>query len=187
MKILVIGGSQGLGKAVVDYYSPSSFSVSRSNGYDIKKEDIRKDIAKMSLDYDAILNHAYCGDNSQTQMLHQLINEWDNNKKTGYIFNTGSVSTYYDKGDWNMYPLLKSVQDDLIKRAAKKCQWNGFKFRITNIRPGMLDTERSRQKDHWGGSGVTGTTFCNIIDYLYNLPNEVIIPEIILETRLPND
>lgn len=187
MKIIVIGGSKGIGKAVVDYYSPNSFSVSRLNGYNIKNIEDRKQIALLSLEYDAVLNHAYCGDESQSLMLEELILEWDKNKKSGYIFNTGTVNTYYDKSDWNMYPVHKKVQDDLVKRAAKKCQWNGFRFRITNIRPGMLDTEKSREKPHWGGSGVTNETYCNIIDYLYNLPNEVIIPEIVLETRLPNE
>lgn len=187
MKILVIGGSKGIGKAVVDYYSPNSFSVSRSNGYTIKDDSVRKDIAEMSLEYDAVLNHAYCGDLSQTLMLNDLISAWDEKKKCGYIFNTGTISTYYDKSDWNMYPVFKNTQDDIIKRAAKKCQWNGFSFRITNIRPGMLDTDNSRQKPNWAGSGTTGDTYCSIINYLYNLPNEVIIPEIILEARLPNE
>lgn len=185
--MLVIGGSKGIGKAVCDAFSPNSFSVSRSTGHDIKNTDDRKQIAQLSLDYDAVLNHAYCGDTSQTHMLEELITEWNANKKTGYIFNTGSVSTYYDKSDWNMYPVHKNVQDDIIKRAAKKCQNNGFTFRITNIKPGMLDTEKSRQKTHWSGSGVTGDTFSNIIKYLYYLPNYVIIPEVVLETRLPSE
>lgn len=187
MKILVIGGSKGIGKAVCDYFNPDSFSVSRSNGFEIRNAEDRKRIADLSLEYDAVLNHAYCGDHSQSQMLEQLINTWASSNKVGYIFNTGSVSTYYNKSDWNMYPVYKNVQDDIIKRAAKKCQNNGFGFRITNIKPGMLDTDRSRQKSNWLGSGVTGDTFCNIINYLYNLPTYVIIPEIVLETRLPNE
>ena len=187
MKILVIGGSRGIGKAVCDAFNPNSLSVSRTNGYDIKNTNDRKKIAQLSLEYDIVLNHAYCGDESQTYMLEELITTWNTNKKCGYIFNTGSISTYYNKNDWNMYPVHKSVQDDIIKRAAKKCQNNGFSFRITNIRPGMLDTEYSRQKSNWPGSGVSGKTYSNIIEYLYNLPSCVIIPEIVLETRLPND
>jgi NAD(P)-dependent dehydrogenase (short-subunit alcohol dehydrogenase family) len=187
MKILVIGGSSSIGKEVCENFSPNSFSVSRSNGYDIRKLEDRIKISDLSLEYDAVLNHAYCGDHSQTHMLEALIYKWDENKKNGYIFNTGTVNTYYDRSDWNMYPVHKNLQDDIIKRAAKRCQYNGFTFRITNIRPGMLDTEKSRQKSHWPGSGVTGDTFCNVINYLYYLPNGVIIPEIVLETRTPDE
>jgi NAD(P)-dependent dehydrogenase (short-subunit alcohol dehydrogenase family) len=187
MKMLVIGGSRGIGKEVCDFFSPNSYSLSRTNGYDIGNNDSRNEICNISLDYDCVLNHAYCGDDSQTKMLHQLINFWNANAKVGYIFNTGSVSTYFTKTDWNMYPIHKMQQDEIVKRAAKKCQGNGFPFRITNIRPGMLDTDRSRQKPHWPGSGVTGNTFCNVINYLYYLPNYVIIPEIVLETRIPNE
>lgn len=63
MRFLVIGGSEGLGKAVVEHYC-GSMSVSRRNGYDINDAGIRLNIAEMSLDFDAVLNHAYCGNES---------------------------------------------------------------------------------------------------------------------------
>lgn len=183
MKILVIGGSQGIGKAVVEYFNGTN--VSKSLGYNINKDDDRKRILEMSLEHNAVLNHAYSGNNSQSTMLIELIEYWKENNKDGYIFNTGTVNTYFSNNRWDLYPIYKMQQDEICKRAAKKFQENAYPFRITNIRPGMLDTEKSRQKPHWPGSGVTGDTYCNIIQYLYNLPKEVIIPEIVLETKVP--
>lgn len=185
MKVLVIGGSQGIGKNIVDYYNPNSFSVSRENGYNINDFLKRKEICEISLNYDCVVNHAYSGNENQFNMLKELISFWKEEKKGGYIFNTGTINTYYTKNDWNLYPIYKLQQDELCKRTAKKVQENQYPFRITNIRPGMLDTLKSRKKSHWPGSGVTSDNYCKVINFLYQLPEEVVIPEFIIETRVP--
>ena len=59
MKILVIGGSYGIGKEVVNYFNGTS--VSRTEGYDIKSILDREEISTLSLSFDSVLNHAYCG------------------------------------------------------------------------------------------------------------------------------
>lgn len=185
MKVLVIGGSKGIGKDIVDYFNGKS--VSRETGHNIQAPANRTKIKEMSLDFDIVVNHAFCGDNSQNFMLKELIDHWKfENKQDGYIFHTGTISTYYIKHDWNMYSVYKGQGDEIAKRAAKKCQHGAYPFRVTNIRPGMLDTEKSRNKPHWPGSGVKNTTYIDIIKYLYNLPKEVIIPELVLETRVPD-
>ena len=183
MKVLVIGGSKGIGKEIVNYYSPNSFSVSRANGFNIDNVSDRNKIVMMSSDYDIIINHAYSGNTNQANMLFELVQHWVDNDIQGYIFNTGTISTYYQKHDWNTYPVNKEMCDNLVKRAAKKCQEGQFKFRITNIRTGMLDTEKSRKKSHWHGNGITGMDFINIINFLYNSDKNLIVPEIVIETR----
>jgi hypothetical protein len=54
MSVLVIGGSRGVGKDIVEYFAPDSFSVSKGNGYDMDNSRGRKKIAQLSLDYDVI-------------------------------------------------------------------------------------------------------------------------------------
>jgi NAD(P)-dependent dehydrogenase (short-subunit alcohol dehydrogenase family) len=183
MKVLVIGGSKGIGKELVQHFNGKS--VSRQTGHNIQHPANRNTICQLSLDFDVVVNHAFCGDNSQNFMLKDLVDNWNHNNKDGYIFHTGTISTYFTKHDWNMYAVYKAQGDEIAKRAAKKCQHGAYPFRLTNIRPGMLDTEKSRNKQHWPGSGVKNTTYVNIIEYLYNLPSDVIIPELILETRVP--
>lgn len=183
MKVLVIGGSQGMGKEIVDYFSPNSKSVSRSNGYDIRREDDRKKIAKLSLDYNVVLNHAYCGDLSQTYMLNDLYRTWVDADHNGYIFHTGTYSTYRIGTNPNLYPGIKASGDILCQQISKQCENNKHRFRITNLRLGFLDTEKSRKKPHWPGNGLKGVDVAKLMSYFYNMPPDICVPEIVLETK----
>ena len=153
MRVLVIGGAQGLGRDVVEYFAPDSRNVSLSTGHDIRDENTRRTIANISLEYDAVLNHAYCGDMAQYMMLRELYNVWKTASHVGYIFHTGTYSTYTI--NWNPnsnYTDMKMASDELAKKISKQCENNKVPFRPTNLRPGMLDTKKSRQKPHWEGS-----------------------------------
>ncbi|MHA1817070.1 MAG: hypothetical protein ACTSX1_13800 [Candidatus Heimdallarchaeaceae archaeon] len=185
MKILVIGGGwAGIGKDVVDYFAPDSFNASKSNGFDITIPEDRREIARKSLSMDAVLNHAYTGDMSQYYMLKELYTTWVNEKKKGYLFHTGTYSTY--SMQWNVnssYPDIKGASDELARKISKRCENNKTNFRCTNIRPGMLDTAKSRLKPHWKGSGVRGDDFARIIEFLYNLPEDLCIPQIVMAAK----
>jgi len=184
MKILVIGGGQGTGKDVVEYFAPDSRNVSLSTGYNIKDEKVRRTIANISLEYNVVLNHAYCGDMSQYMMLKELYKVWKNAKHIGYIFHTGTYSTY--SINWNPesnYTDMKKASDELSKKISKQCENNILPFKITNLRPGMLDTKKSRLKPHWEGNGFKGIDFAKLIEYLYNLPWDICIPEIVVQTK----
>ena len=184
MKILVIGGAKGIGKDVVDYFAPNSMNVSKSTGHNIMILEHRVAIANLSLEYDAVLNHAYTGDMSQYHMLRLLYQTWYNEGKDGYIFHTGTYSTY--SMQWNVnsqYPDIKISSDELARKISKRCENNKAKFRCTNIRPGMLDTEKSRLKPHWKGNGVRGKDFAKLIEYLYNLPEDLCVPQIVLAAK----
>lgn len=184
-KFLVIGGSRGIGLDIVRRFKGDS--ISRSNGYNIRKPESRRKIVQMSLNYDVVVNHAYCGDFSQTEMLKELCFFWRDNRKKGYIINTGSTSSYRfnDRKDENWWWMagIKKGLDEFIKYMSQAVEWDkNLRFRITNIRPGMLDTERSRQKSHFK-SGVRGEDYCRLIEYLLSTPEDLIIPEVILEAR----
>jgi len=184
MKILVIGGAKGIGKDVVEYFAPNSRNVSLSTGHDIKYPKTRRTIANISLEYDAVLNHAYCGDMSQYYMLTELYHVWDTAKHDGYIFHTGTYSTY--SMQWNVnspYPDIKRSSDELARKISKRCENNKTNFRCTNIRPGMLDTPKSRTKPHWKGNGVKGEDFAKLIEYLYNMPEDLCVPQVVLAAK----
>jgi len=184
--VLVIGGTHGVGKQIIEHYAPHSLSVSRTNGFNIQKRDDREKIVTLSLDYDIVVNHAYCGDSSQTDMLHELYNGWKEHNKEGYIFNTGTIATYMvNNNKVQNYPATKIGQDVLCKQIAKQTQIRNVKFNVTNMICGMLDTERSRAKPHWPGTGLTGERYIEIMEWLYNMPEENVIPEIIIETKIP--
>ncbi|MHA1872620.1 MAG: hypothetical protein ACTSVB_00790 [Candidatus Heimdallarchaeaceae archaeon] len=184
MKILVIGGADGIGKDVVEYFAPDSRNVSRSTGYDINNKEMRSEIALISLSYDAVLNNANSASLSQYFMLKELYDIWNKNNHKGYIFHTGTYSTY--SMQWNVnssYPDFKSSSDELARKISKRCENNKVPFRCTNLRPGMLDTPKSREKDHWKGNGVRGEDFAKIIDFLYQLPEDLCIPQIVMAAK----
>ena len=53
--VLVIGGTRGIGKEIVDYFNGDS--VSRANGYNIDERTSRSGIADKSLEYDIVVNN----------------------------------------------------------------------------------------------------------------------------------
>ncbi len=185
-RFLVIGGSKGIGKAIVDHFEGDS--VSRTNGYDIRRSESRQEIAQKSLDYDVVVNHAYCGDFSQILMLKDLYQAWcDNRKEGGYLLNTGTIATYrFDhkkKDDWWFYVSTKAGLDIFSNYMNHGCSWNSdLRFRMTNIRPGMLDTEKSRQKPHFK-NGIRGEDYCRLIEYLLSTPEDLMISEITMDAR----
>ena len=188
-KFLVIGGSRGIGRDIVNHFKGEN--LSRSNGHDITNPDSRKKMAHISLDYDVVVNHAYCGDFSQTLMLRDLCSLWTKQGKKGYIIHTGSMSSYRFNGGkderWWLMSAVKTGQDQYINYLSHGAAWRkDIKFRITNIRPGMLDTERGRKKPHFK-SEIRGTDYCRLIEYLLSTPEDLIISEIVLEAKCPQD
>jgi NAD(P)-dependent dehydrogenase (short-subunit alcohol dehydrogenase family) len=67
MKILVVGGSSGLGQAVTEHFGADQ--VSRSNGY-VVPDDIDK-IAELSFNYDVVIN--CLPDSNQNKLLFDLL------------------------------------------------------------------------------------------------------------------
>jgi NAD(P)-dependent dehydrogenase (short-subunit alcohol dehydrogenase family) len=184
MRILVIGGAEGVGREVFDYFAPGSRNVSRSTGHDIKDERVRRTIANISLEYNAVLNNAYCGDMSQYYMLRELYEVWKTGLHDGYIFHMGTYATY--SANWNPdsnYTDMKMTSDELAKKISKRCENNKLRFRCTNLRPGMLDTPKSRLKPHWEGNGIRGIDVAKIIEFLYNLPKDLCIPQIVMQAK----
>ena len=184
-KFLIVGGSRGIGLDILKHFKGDN--VSRSNGYDITKADIRKKISHISLNYDVVVNHAYTGDFSQMEMLRELCFLWQEKRKEGYIIHTGSMSSYRfndrkDKKWWYM-SANKISSDQFINYISQASAWReDIKFKITNIRPGMLDTEKDRKKPHFK-AGINGRSYCQLIEYLLNTPENLIVSEVTMEAR----
>ena len=186
LRVLVTAGSEGVGKEIVNHFAPHAQSLSRRNGFDIRDSEVRNRIAKMSLDYDIFVNHAYAGDESQTDLLKDVFTLWRENRKTGYIFSTGTYGTYCSKGVDPQYVALKNNLDQVHFEFSRKIEMESLPFRLTLLRPGMLDTERSRQKPHWGGNGVRGKDYAKLIEYLYHMPSDVQVSNLVIESIKPN-
>ena len=199
-KVLVIGGTRGIGKEIVDYFDGDSVSRQGTDpGFDIRSTEDRNIIAEISGTYDICVNHAYSGthgipnatlddgpaDISQTFMLKALYDRWKETNWHGYLFNSSSDSsmTYRMKpGKDIIYAAMKASTNAVSQFISRDVQENNVRMRYTNIIWGMLDTEKSRAKPHYN-NGVRGEDICKVIETLYNLPEDCLIPEFIMEAR----
>jgi len=188
-RVLVIGGTRGIGKDIVDFFQGDS--VSRSEpagaGFDIKLEQDRKSIAEVSMTYDICVNHAYDGANgiAQALLLKEIYEKWKEVNWHGYLFNSSSDATMLYRmkpGKDMMYSAMKASLNTISHYISRDIQEGNVRMRYTNIIWGMLDTKKSRSKPHWN-NGVRGEDVCRVIDTLYNLSSDCLIPEFVMEAR----
>ena len=183
MKVMLVGGLNDFTQEIVNRFSADYYS--RSNGYNIDDDDIRNTLAVKSLDYNVLILHTYTIHNSQTLLLQDVLRQWMDNDHDGQIIVTGSSSSHFvsykpNPAHW-VYTSQKSSLDMLCKMVSKKCTEGKYKFKISVIKPGMLDSEKSRNKSYFI-KGVNNKVFTDTLEYIINLPKDIHIPEIVLET-----
>jgi NAD(P)-dependent dehydrogenase (short-subunit alcohol dehydrogenase family) len=192
-RVLVIGGTKGIGKEVVDHFGGDSISRNepRDEGFDIRNPVDRKKIAYISDEYDICINHAYSDSDeepiggSQAFMLKEIYDRWKETNWSGYLFNSSSDATkiYRMKSGKNMmYSAMKASVNVVSHYISRDVQEGNVRMRYTNIIWGMLDTEKSRSKPHYN-NGVRGEDICKVIETLYYLPEDCLIPEFVMEAR----
>ena len=145
MKIIVTGHTRGLGKGIYDYFSKDNEVVgfSKSNGFDITDSGCRTQIVNASEDADIFVNNAHAnGDYAQLHLLKDIYELWKHQDKI--IINIGSIrSTFVDSSyKFQEYFHVKKELDLF-------CTQNQHKSRypyIINLRPGLIDTDRTRNE-----------------------------------------
>ena len=105
-----------------------------------------------SLEYDVFFNHAYSRDESQNLLLQVVADRWLQENKKGYIISTGTYGTYFSYDLNSEYLSIKKKLDQISQSYSQKIEAGGIPFRMTLLRPGTLDTSRSRQKARWDGA-----------------------------------
>ena len=125
--IAITGHTSGIGKFINDNYNCIGFS--RSNGYDISKDNDRMRMYEESKECDTFINCAYY-DNYQSILLEEL-SLYNPNID---IINIGSDVTNYDLPEGHRLERYKENKLNLIY----KCQLFGAKYRSF----GYVATER---------------------------------------------
>lgn len=183
MKVMYIGGPDNFGEAVIAKLQADWFS--RSNGYNIDDKQVRLTLAAKSIEYDAVILHAYSLVDGQNALLRDVCRTWMSNNHKGHIIVTGSIVTHnpdFSKDDpknW-VYAAQKSFTDKLCQMMSKKCTEGKYKFKTTIIKPGALDSHTSRSRPGFT-KGLQGSVFADTIAFILNLPNDVHVPEIVLD------
>jgi NADP-dependent 3-hydroxy acid dehydrogenase YdfG len=183
MKTMLIGAPISFGENIVKRFSADTFST--RSGYNINQEDSRNTIAELSLAYDTVIVHSYTRQQGQLLTLQKVVDAWTNNSKVGNIIVTGSIVSYFtnygkSSNGWE-YLAHKSALDAYCKNVSKRCVLGDLTFKLTIIKPGMLDTENSRKKPHFV-KGLNGEIFCDLVEFIISMPSDVIIPEIPIES-----
>ena len=121
MKILVLGGTSGLGAAIVSHFNADH--VSRTTGHAIP--DAVNQVVEKSLNYDIIVN--CIPDSNQNKILFSMFEAHHNQGLKTYFITVGSMSWRFkesghskrDLFDWNESILLKptSVKHTLLNPA----------------------------------------------------------------------
>jgi NAD(P)-dependent dehydrogenase (short-subunit alcohol dehydrogenase family) len=134
MKIAVTGHTQGIGKAIFDYFSQDNQveGFSRSNGFNIKIPTARQQIVELSKDFDIFVNNAYNSyDDAQLLMLTAIAEQWRDTDKL--IIN---ISSRYTNNLNDPYCQTKKQLDDFCEQRVYDRPY------ILNIKPGITDTPR---------------------------------------------
>ena len=178
--LLITGGNAGIGKSITEYFSPNALSLSRTTGHDIGSAQDRKTIIETSLNYDIFVNHAHNGHlNGQTALLYEMFEAWEKNRKTGYIFTTGSFATHIPPKEYKRYAVIKKSLAIAHQQCCKKIENGLTQFRMTLLTPGMLETDRSSSTE-WQGHRLSGAELAPLIEHLYHTPRSILFNEVTL-------
>lgn len=112
MKLLVIGGTSGLGLAISQNFSADY--ISRSNGYTIP--DCITQAIEKSLDYDVIIN--CLPDSNQNKLLFPMYEAHDQRGLSTYFITIGSMSWRYNSPEHSKRELFDWAEG-LIQRNTK--------------------------------------------------------------------
>lgn len=142
-KIAITGHSKGLGKILFDNYTEKGFNVfgaSRSNGFNLEKDEHLHRFCKEIIDYDVLINNA--PGSFQAKVFTHMHKLWYEQKKV--IMNIGSRTTQFPVSKAMQYGAEKSALDFLTRST----QHFGPEYpAVLLIRPGYFAGVRSYNKD----------------------------------------
>jgi len=180
MKIAITGHTKGIGKALSEVFGQDHeiIGFSRSNGYDITKQEIVDKIIHEIKDCDVFINNAYAPDN-QTQLLIKSVFQWEKQDKV--VINISSMWCYYDHPHEfiQQYRKEKIHQNNFVK---EKIQAAMFAPKIMNVLPGFVDTDMV--KDVVAKSKINTTDLANIIKDLFEMRDKMFVREIVIDTPI---
>ncbi len=175
MQVAITGHTQGIGKALAEYFQSQGHTVvgySRSNGFDISLEDTRNTIVEQLETCDVFINNAYVPF-AQTDLLIKTIELWKNTPKTIVNINSKSIMMPYYPEDLSEYINDKRQQQKIIKDRV-------FKARpyIMNFTPGLVDTEMSTR---FKSRKLDPNHIAKLVYTLLEFKNEVAVQDILIE------
>ena len=172
--IAITGHTDGLGLGIFQRYAGNAIGFSRRTGYDIASNQDRARIVEEARHCDVFINNAYA-DFAQIDLLYAMHDTWTNTDKL--IINISSNSGDGIKNHAHRYAICKSALDkasEQLSRLPNAC-------RITNLRPGYIDTPRVSHVTN--SAKVSISSMVDMIDMIINSTSEYVIPCITILPR----
>ncbi len=180
-KIAITGHTSGLGKSLFKHFEQKGFLVegfSRTNGYDLSAIEAQQRVVQKINSFDVFINNAYSGW-SQVELLYLVFECWKGQSK--HIINVSSNSGDGNKNYVHPYAVQKTALDKASEQlnAIRETQ-----CRVTNLRPGWLDTERI-QKLNVSDPKISLQEMSTLIDWLIEIPKTLHISNLCMTARQP--
>ena len=175
MKIAITGHSNGIGKALTDYFKQQGHTVigfSRTNGFDITQLTSRQHILNELTTCDIFINNAYAP-KAQHQLLIDAIQLWEGTTNT--IINIDSKSTLMKTVPNYMeeYVHDKAQQKELIKNRIFKARPH-----IINFTVGLVDTDMAKV---FSAKKIDPANLAKFIYTLIEFKSSVAVQDILVE------
>ena len=172
----------GLAQSIKKVY-PDVVSLSRTTGYDLRSANnlqVKKDIAKMSLDYDVFLAVSALGDFNQTLLLEQVMKYWGKSHR-GYLIAVGSSADTPVNGTDRMYNVEKRALRAYCRQLSQMSAGNAPPaWKVTYISPGNLHTPKQDEKMP-NTPKLDPDYVASVIKWLIEQPSNINISELCLD------
>ena len=119
---------------------------SRANSYNFDDPEARHNFAKVSLEYDVVINSSALHNFQQTLLLKQVWDVWNEQSKIGRIINIGSTADRSNSGtDW-IYPTEKKALREFSLGLSMMSVWQNHPTKVSYISFGSLQTSKVNKK-----------------------------------------
>lgn len=159
MKMLVVGGTSGIGKVIADHYGATA--VSKRTGH--RLPTYLQTVLKMSLAYDVIVNCV--SDDNQNLLLEKLYSLHHEKNFSTHIITFGSMSYKINNSDYPKNKLLKFADSILLEKS---------KVKHTIINPAWC----FNSNDETNLSLIPQEDIINTVDLILNFSNVSVISQI---------
>ena len=179
MKILMTGNPQtGLAKEVYNLYPDTTF-ISRASGYDLTSQEGQKNLAKLALEYDVIINSSALWKFNQTVLLDQIYKSCVENKHYPYIICIGSTTDRVKKAGAWLYNAEKKALRDYCNTLGMTGVWSTAP-KVTLISLGSLSNVQHKHPER---TCMPIDTAAEYIKWLIEQPTNICINEISIDIK----
>ena len=149
---------------------------SRANSYNFDDPEARHNFAKVSLEYDVVINSSALHNFQQTLLLKQVWDVWNEQSKVGRIVNIGSTADRSNSGtDW-IYPTEKKALREFSLGLSMMSVWQNHPTKVSYISFGSLQTSKVH-KNHPDRTLMDLTKAVNVIKQIVDQDQENVLSE----------